>query len=632
MCGIAGWVDFGRDLMQCQGTVRAMAATMALRGPDAEGVWVDGHVAFGHRRLAVIDIVGGTQPMTVDHDGQTIAAITYAGEVYNYRELRGELSGLGHVFRTASDTEVVLHAYLEWGEAFVERLNGMFAFGLWDVLRQRLLLVRDRMGVKPLFYAPVDGGVVFGSEPKAIHAHPAVPAVVDLDGLRELLTFVKTPGVSNYRGVFEVLPGSLLVVDQAGIHSRRYWSLAAEEHTDDLPTTIRTVRELLDDIVTRQLISDVPLCTLLSGGLDSSLVTALAAEKLHGSGSGSGFGDHGAVRSFAVDFTGQAEHFEPDAIRDTLDTPFAHEVAKHTGTDHTDIVLDSAAMTDPIHLHAAVAAVDSPLGTSDMFTSLYLLFQAIRQHSTVALSGESADEVFGGYRWFHDQRAVQADTFPWIAFNRLAGTPSRGGTTAQSSASLLGLLHPELLAALDLRTYVADRYHQALAEVDHLPGENAGERRMREISYLNLTRFVQYLLDRKDRTSMANGLEVRVPFCDHRLVGYVYNTPWAMKSFDGREKSLLRAAVADLLPASVLERRKSPYPSTRDPQYARAVSSMASAVLGDPGSPVLPLLAPDAVERLTAPGREPGSAQVGPLSMVLGLDRWLGRFPVHLAI
>jgi asparagine synthase (glutamine-hydrolysing) len=608
-----------------------MTATMALRGPDAEGLWVDQHVAFGHRRLAVIDLEGGAQPMTAEHDQRTIAALNYTGEVYNYRELREELRSLGHTFRTNSDTEVVLHSFLEWGEASVERLNGMYAFALWDAPRQRLLLVRDRMGIKPLFYAPLKNGVLFGSEPKAIHAHPEVGPVVDLDGLRELMSFVKTPGHGVYRGVNEVRPGHIVVVDRSGISSRRYWSLGTTEHRDDLPTTVRTIRELLEDIVTRQLIADVPLCSLLSGGLDSSAITALAAVALRQAGAGS-------LHSFAVDFVGQTERFQPDALRDTPDAPYVHEVAKHTGADHSDIMLDNQALVDPIYRHAGVAACDSFFGSHDMFTSLYLLFRAVRQHSTVALSGESADEVFGGYRWFHDPLAVAANTFPWLGFARRTPSSGRSGD-GDSADQREALFAPEILRALDLENYRRESYRDALATVEQLPSDDATERRMREICHLHLTRFVQILLDRKDRLSMANGLEVRVPFCDHRLVEYVYNTPWSMKTFDGREKSLLRAAVADLLPQSVVERRKSPYPSTQDPAYHGALRRMLIEVLSERTSPVLSLLRPERVDEILKATRRASSTSAPAFGgsrageeLILGLNQWLLRYPVRLAL
>jgi asparagine synthase (glutamine-hydrolysing) len=627
--------------------MRAMTATMAMRGPDAEGLWLDEHVAFGHRRLAIIDLPGGAQPMTVERDGSlergsmdregvirdgsVVAALTYSGEVYNFRELRDQLKAQGHQFQTSSDTEVVLRAYLQWGDGFAERLNGMFAFGLWDGRGQRLLLVRDRMGIKPLFYHPTPNGVLFASEHKGILAHPEVEAVVDIAGLRELLSFVKPPGHGVYRGTYEVRPGHVVVVDRDGMHPRRYWGLHARPHTDDLQTTVRTVRELLEDIVARQLITDVPLCTLLSGGLDSSAITALAAAALRRSGGG-------PVRSFAVDFAGQAEHFRPDALRGTPDAPFVHEVAEHVGARHTDVVLDTAALTDPLYRTAVLIANDLPNSLGDMYTSLYLLFRAVRQHSTVALSGESADEVFGGYAWFHDERAVNADTFPWVAALRppTADSPAAdtGAVDAANIRNIVDLLDPDLAAVLHLDEYRASEYRQALAEVEHLPDEDDREHRMREVCYLHLTRFVQILLDRKDRMSMAHGLEVRVPFCDHRLVEYVYNTPWSMKTFDAHEKSLLRAAVADILPQSVVQRRKSPYPSTQDPAYERALRERLAEVFADSDAPVATLLNAKRIhELLKTPADSTG---FGParraVELALSLDQWLRRYPVRLVV
>ncbi|GAA4230792.1 asparagine synthase (glutamine-hydrolyzing) [Streptosporangium album] len=615
MCGISGWVDFERDLGQARDIAQAMSDTMACRGPDDEGLWLAPHVALGHRRLAIIDIEGGRQPMVADdEDGRPLAVLTYSGEVYNFGELRSELAARGHRFRTRSDTEVVVRAYLEWGEDFATRLNGMFAFAIWDVRREELLLVRDRMGIKPLYYQPTPAGVLFGSEPKAILANPlAQPPVVDADGLRELLSFVKTPEHGIYRGMYEVRPGQFVRVSREGLTRRRYWRLESHEHADDLDTTVRTVRGLLDDIVERQLISDVPLCSLLSGGLDSSAVTALAAKALEEHGAGK-------IRSFAVDFAGYSENFEPDEMRDTPDTPYVHEVVRHVHPEHRDIVLDSAALMDPAVRTAILRARDLPTGIGDMDASLYLLFKAIREYSTVALSGESADEVFGGYRWFHDPETVGADTFPWLA------TP---GITLY--AGLSALLDDSLLSKLDLPAYRAESYRQALAEVPRLPGESGLERRMREISYLHLTRFVQILLDRKDRMSMAVGLEVRVPFCDHRLVEYVFNAPWSMKTFDGKEKSLLRAAVADLLPRSVLERRKSPYPSTQDPAYGQALRAEAARLLDRGNVAAASLVDLEKVRAMLAQSTDAGGTRAS-LERFLQLNAWLEDYGVQISL
>ncbi|MFI9169602.1 asparagine synthase (glutamine-hydrolyzing) [Streptomyces lincolnensis] len=606
MCGITGWVSYERDLRAEGATLDAMTETMACRGPDDRGVWAQGPAALGHRRLAIIDLPGGRQPMTASTPHGTVALV-YSGETYNFTELRRELAGRGHRFGTDSDTEVVLRGYLEWGDAVAERLNGMYAFAVWDGRADKLVMIRDRMGIKPFYYHPTPDGVLFGSEPKAILANPLAPARVRLDGLRELFTMVKTPGHAVWDGMREVEPGTVVTVDRSGLRRRVYWELETRPHTDDRATTIATVRDLLDDIVRRQLVADVPRCTLLSGGLDSSAMTALAARQL---------GEHGEkVRSFAVDFVGQSDHFVADDLRGTPDTPFVHDVARASDTEHQDIVLDAQALADPEIRAKVIRARDLPMGLGDMDASLYLLFRAIRDQSTVALSGESADEVFGGYLQFFDEEARNADTFPWLVqFGRHFGEDAE-------------VLRPELMKKLDLGSYVADGYRTAVAGIRRLDGESDFEYRMRRICHLHLTRFVRILLDRKDRASMAVGLEVRVPFCDHRLVEYVYNTPWAMKSFDGREKSLLREATADLIPRSVYDRVKSPYPSTQDPKYAVALQDHAKDLLARPDHPVFDLVDRERL-RQAAHRDAPVSTQAARrgLERTLDLALWLDLY------
>lgn len=603
MCGITGWVSFDRDLTVETTTLHAMTETMACRGPDDRGTWVRGPAALGHRRLAIIDLPGGRQPMSLDTAEGTVALV-YSGEAYNFTELRRELEDRGHRFTTDSDTEVVLHGYLEWGDAVAERLNGMYAFAVWDGRHDKLVMIRDRMGIKPFYYYPTADGVLFGSEPKAILANPLARRRVTLDGLRELFVLVKTPGHAIWNGMREVEPGTVVTVDRSGLSTRVYWRLQTRPHTDDRDTTIATVRSLLDDIVRRQLVADVPRCTLLSGGLDSSAMTAIAARQL---------GEQGEkVRSFAVDFVGQTDNFVADELRGTPDTPFVHDVAELAHTDHQDIVLDARSLADPAVREQVIRARDLPAGFGDMDASLLLLFRAIREKSTVALSGESADEVFGGYLQFFDEEARRADTFPWLtSMGRLMGDDAE-------------VLRADLGKSLDLEGYVADGYRTAVAAIDRLDGESDFEYRMRQMSHLHLTRFVRALLDRKDRMSMAVGLEVRVPFCDHRLVEYVYNAPWALKSFDGREKSLLREAAADVLPRSVYERVKSPYPSTQDPRYARALQEQARELLSRPSHQVFDLVDRDRL-RQAAEREAPISTQAARrgLERTLDLARWL---------
>jgi asparagine synthase (glutamine-hydrolysing) len=611
MCGITGWVSFGRDLRVEQATLEAMTETMSCRGPDDRGTWFAEHAALGHRRLAIIDLPGGRQPMSADTPGGAVA-IVYSGEAYNFTELRAELIRRGHRFRTDSDTEVVLHAYLEWGEAVAERLNGMYAFAIWDSREDKLVMVRDRMGIKPFYYYQTPDGVLFGSEPKAILASPAAEHTVTLDGIRELFAFIKTPGHAVWEGMHEVEPGTIVTVSSSGLRTTRYWTLRTRSHPDDQATSVAHVRELLEDIVRRQLVSDVPRCTLLSGGLDSSSMTAIAAKQLAEAGQ--------TVRSFAVDFVGQTENFVPDNLRGTPDTPYVHDVAEKSGTEHQDIVLSSDELADPEVRSKVIRARDIPMGLGDMDASLYLLFKSIRGHSTVALSGESADEVFGGYQQFFDPEAQRARTFPWLVrFARDFGDDNC-------------ILAPGVAEALDMPRYIQDAYDTSVARVERLDGESGFEWRMRKICYLHLTHFVRILLDRKDRMSMAVGLEVRVPFCDHRLVEYVYNAPWSLKTYDGREKSLLRGAARDVLPQSVVDRVKSPYPSTQDPEYAVKLQNNAREYLSSPGHPVFDIVSRDWLARAVAAEAQITHASRHGLERALDLALWLDMYKPTLKL
>jgi asparagine synthase (glutamine-hydrolysing) len=611
MCGITGWVAFGHDLRAEQATVDAMTETMSCRGPDDRGTWIAEHAALGHRRLAIIDLPGGRQPMSVDTPAGPVA-IVYSGETYNFTELRAELIRRGHRFTTDSDTEVVLHAYLAWGDALAERLNGMYAFAIWDSRENKLVMVRDRMGIKPFYYYETPDGVLFGSEPKAILASPAAEHTVTLDGIRELFAFIKTPGHAVWKGMREVEPGTIVTVSSSGLRTTRYWELQTRPHPDGQASSVAHVRELLEDIVHRQLVADVPRCTLLSGGLDSSAMTAVAARQLAETGQ--------TVRSFAVDFAGRTESFVADELRSTPDTPYAHDVADKSGTEHQDIVLSSDKLADPDVRSKVIRARDIPTGLGDMDASLYLLFRAIREHSTVALSGESADEVFGGYQQFFDPEAQRAHTFPWLV--RFAGHFGDDNT----------ILVPGLAEALDLPRYIQDAYDTSVARIGRLAGESDFEWRMRKVCYLHLTHFVRILLDRKDRMSMANGLEVRVPYCDHRLVEYVYNAPWPLKTYDGREKSLLRGAARDLLPQSVADRLKTPYPSTQDPGYTVKLQNNAREYLSSPGHPVFDLVNRDWLARAVAAEAQITQASRHGLERALDLALWLEMYKPALKL
>lgn len=598
MCGLVGYAGFAGCVPQ--GTedtsLKEMTETLACRGPDASATWAEQAAGLGHTRLATVDLVGGRQPMLLTRGGQTVLAVAFTGEVYNHARVRSELTALGHRFTTRSDSEVVLHAIDAWGEQAPARLEGMFAYAAWEPAARRLTLARDRFGIKPLSYTRIRDAVVFGSEPKAVLAHPAVATRLDLDGLRELLLsthpMIRTPGRSAFAGLNEVAPGTVVTITPQGARTHRYWSLTPVEHRDDLPTTIARVRQLLKEAVAGQMAADVPVSVLLSGGLDSSAIAALArpaADTLH---------------TLSVDLGNRMSG--QDAMGRDLDGPYAELMVRHLGSAHSQVRLDAETLADPAR-RAHVGRLRDGLTLGDFDTSLLCLFRAVREHFPVTLAGDGADELFGGYRWFTPEAAA-AESFPW--------------DTVLDRADLTRLLDPALAAALDLTRHRAELHRAACAEIEHLPGTPPAEAALRRDSYLNLTRFLPCLLDRADRLSMGVGLEVRVPFLDHRLVEYVFNTPWEFKTFDGREKSLLRAAVADLLPAPVLNRRKSPYPMVRDPAYRAALTAQVARLLVD-GGPAVDLLDPTAVRGLLLdPAADSRFPREG-LELVLDLDQWL---------
>ena len=610
MCGIAGWIDWMDDLTRQGQMLERMADTLSHRGPDEQGQWLTPHAALAHRRLIVIDPEGGGQPM-VYREGERTYALTYNGELYNFREVRSELESRGHSFRTRSDTEVLLHAYVEWGEACVHHFNGIFAFGLWDSHKQQLLLARDHLGVKPLFYAQRGSAILFGSELKALLAHPAIRAEVNGEGLAEVLTFVRTPGSGIYRDVHELRPGHLAICREQGMRISRYWSLRSAPHTDDLETTSQTIRALLADTVRRQLIADVAVVTLNSGGLDSSGLTDLAAAEFARAGKG--------LRSYSLDFVGSAQHFHATPLHPSLDAPWAEKVAAYAGTQHQTITVDTPALVE--NLLVPLEANDFP-AEGEVNASLYLLFQVIKQEgATVVLSGEGADEVFGGYPWFHSEAALAAPSIPWL--------PAVLGP----AESALSWVAPDILERVRPFEYLDQRYRQTIAEVPRLEGEDALAARRRELLYLDLTHLLPFLLDRKDRVSMATGLEVRVPYCDHRLVEYVWNIPFAEKTVGKIEKGILRKAMTGALPEDVRMRRKSAYPSVQNPEYVQATREWTQRILNDASAPVQPFLDRRVVSALVEnTNSRPGGTFVSMFECIIQLDSWMREYQVTLAL
>ncbi|MDT3416489.1 asparagine synthase (glutamine-hydrolyzing) [Brevibacillus aydinogluensis] len=573
MCGIAGWVDWEKDLSRERATIETMTQTLTSRGPDDEGYWLSPRVAFGHRRLCVVDPAGGRQPMTRYRGGHAYTLI-YNGELYNTDDLRQILVEKGHTFHSHSDTEVLLASYIEWGSECVHRLNGIFAFAVWNEREQTLFLARDRLGVKPLFYARRGSSFLFGSELKALLAHPDVEPVLSREGIAEIFALgpARTPGHGVFHDVFELRPGCHLTVTRERFTIKRYWQVESRPHTDDADRTVQTVRTLLIDSIQRQLVADVPVATLLSGGLDSSAITAIAAETFRRDG-------RGPLHTYSIDYVDNDRHFQANAFQPNADAPYVQKVSRFFGTIHHAIEIDTPELVDA--LRTAAYARDLP-GMADVDASLYLFCREIKKETTVVLSGECADEIFGGYPWFHREDLLHSRTFPW----------------SQAIEQRAAWLSPDLREWVKPVEYAAQRYEETLDEVPHLPGESPLEARRREMFYLNLTWFMNTLLDRKDRMSMAASLEARVPFCDHRLVEYVWNIPWSLKMWGGREKGILRKALEGIVPDDVLYRKKSPYPKTHNPAYTEATRTWLLEILNDPSSPLHQLIDTAAIRHL----------------------------------
>lgn len=614
LCGIAGWIDWERDLTNETSAVHAMGETLQCRGPDTEGSFFSARAAFAHRRLIVVDPSGGTQPMTRQL-GEAPYTLAYNGELYNTEDIRKDLLELGYTFQSYSDTEVVLVSYMAWGADCVKRFNGIFALAIWDERNQRLFMARDRLGVKPLFYLRQGTSLLFGSELKAILAHPEVEPVVDQEGLAEVFAIgpARTPGHGIFRGIKEVRAGCTVTCTSMRDVEEAYWKLESMEHTDDLDATVEKVRDLLVDTVTRQLISDVPVCTFLSGGLDSSAVSAIAARYYQAEG-------HDPLHTYSIEFEDMDKYFKANAFQKSLDAPWARKVSDYLATIHHSVVFDMTEMTE--NLLTPLQYRDIP-GMADIDTSMYLFCREVKKNHTVALTGEAADEVFGGYPWFHREESLTANTFPWSL--RLS--------------ERMNIMSQELKELIRPEEYVADRYRDALAEVPKLSGEDAHEARVREIGYLSITRFLPTLLDRKDRMSMGASLEARVPFCDHRLVEYVFNVPWEYKACDQEIKGLLRRAMKDYLPHDVLYRKKSPYPGTPNPEYLEATRAGILDILANPTAPIQPLVDSKAITQLANASKHPmehrpwfgqilGTAQL--FHYLIEVNTWLEDYRVQL--
>ncbi len=542
-----------------------MTKVLSKRGPDEENFYFNEHINLGHRRLTILDPENGHQPMSVTYNENTYT-IVYNGQLYNTEDIRKELIEADFSFNGYSDTEVILKAFIHFGSDIVKRFNGIFSFAIWNENKQELFLTRDHFGIKPLYYTIVDDNLIFASEVKALIKHPLVELKIDKQGISELLGIgpAHTPGTSVFKNIFEIKPAHFAIYNKSGLHIEEYWKLESKPHTDDFETTCKTVHYLLEDAIKRQLVTDVPICATLSGGLDSSIITAYVSNYYKEN-------NLPKLDTYSVDYVDNDKNFVKSDFQPNSDNYYIDVMLKHFDTNHHKIVIDTPELATA--LEDAMIARDVP-GMADVDSSLLLFCKNIKQGATVAVSGECSDEIFAGYPWFFREDALKSNTFPWsIALDERQN-----------------LLNKDIAKEINLKEYIDYRYKESLSNVEILDCDSKETAEKRKISYLTLNWFMQTLLDRSDRMSMYNGLELRVPFCDYRLVEYMWNVPWEIKALNGREKGLLRYVVRDLLPDEIVNRKKSPYPKTHNPSYLKAVKQMLTDIMQNPNAPINDLL------------------------------------------
>lgn len=611
MCGIAGWIDYENDISENTSVLNRMSQSLARRGPDANGFHKERHACLLHRRLIVVDPENGKQPMRIAYNDEDYT-IAYNGELYNTDEIKNELILLGYTFKGHSDTEVLLVSFIHWREKCVEKFNGIFAFAIWDTKAQTLFLARDRMGVKPLFFYNYNNGLIFASEIKTLLCNPIVVPEVDEEGLMELF-FIgpgRTQGNEIIRGVKELKPGEYAYFSKnSRLVLRKYWALKAKEFTDSFNVAVEKTRYLVTDAIERQLVSDVPLCCFLSGGLDSSIISKVTSDYYSRNG-------RGKLSTYSVDYVDNMKYFQKSAFQPNSDDEYIKIMVDAIKSEHNYVILDNESLFRA--LYEATIARDLP-GMADIDSSLLLFCREIKKQFTVALSGECSDEIFAGYPWYHNREILFDDTFPW----------------SRSLDIRKKILKKDFLKNAD--EYVKQKYLDTINQTDKLPKESKLNSRMREMFMLNINWFMQTLLDRKDRMSMYNGLEVRVPFCDYRIVEYAYNMPWEIKAWQGREKGILREAMKGILPDSIVLRKKSPYPKTHNPVFMKLTSQKVKEILSNQNSMLSQILNHEAIyeimqhpEQISYPwyGQLMGVPQI--MAYIIQLDFWFNGYNIHL--
>lgn len=564
MSGFVGFINFNKDISKDKSILEKMNNVIFPKSTNECKYYIDKHIAFAHKDINLAKIPGN-QPLVQKYSFGTYV-IMLNGNIYNKKDLQETLLSNNFIFDSSSDVEILLKSYIHYGKDVVYHLNGVYSFIIWDSQKNEVFLARDHFGVKSLFYTILDDCFIFSSEIKGLLAYPRVERVLDKQGISELFGIgpAHTPGLTVFKNIYELKPANFAIYNTSGLHTKQYWKLISKEHTDSFGKTCEKIQFLLEDSINNQLSSNGSVCTFLSGGLDSSIISKIASDYNNSN-------NLPVLDTFSVDYVDNDKNFVKSDFQPNSDNFYIDIMEKYLNTNHHKIVIDTPELANS--LKDAMIARDVP-GMADIDSSLLLFCKNVKKDASIALTGECADEIFGGYPWFFRDDALKSQTFPWsISLNERQH-----------------LLNPSFSHKINLREYVDYRYNQSLDNVDILSSDSFETAEKRKISYLTLNWFMQTLLERSDKMAMYNNFEIRVPFCDYRIADYVWNIPWEWKALKGREKGLLRYACKDLLPSEIIDRKKSPYPKTQNPNYLAKVKKMLSSIMADTNSPINDLL------------------------------------------
>jgi len=556
MCAINGFLNYNYTKQQAKNIFNKMQQVFSPDIKNTDKMYLHSQVCLG------------ANPLKYTLRGKSYT-IVYQGKLDNFNQLKQTLLNLHISLRTNLDAEVIVKLFALNGTKTFRKLKGNFAFAIYENTNKRLYLVRDQLGIKPLFYTCQNGKLVFASKIKSLFVHPTIIPCVDLNGLRELFGVcpARTPGKTVYKNISEIKPGEYACWQNGKLTTKTYFRLISRPHRANSATTMKKIKSMLANIIAQQTNSDEKIGYMLSGGLDSSTITALASNQ------------EKRLKTFSVDYVGNQENFKPTDFSPTRDNYYIDLVAKQYHVQHDYKVLNSSDLC--YALHEALLARDYP-SMADIDSSLLLFCRILKKDIDVCFSGEFADEIFCGYPWFYRADTARATTFPWSI-----NLDVRENTIAK-----------HLRTKVNLKDFVAHSFANAVAEVPLSPTDSAADRQMKTYSYLTMRWFGLNLLERGDRMSTRCGLEIRIPFADLRLVQYVYNIPWTMKNYGNQEKGILRSAMVDLLPREIIARKKCPYPKTVDPTYTSLVEQRVRGLLTDEEHPLWQIVDIDYVRQV----------------------------------